>query len=141
MFPSSGVGIARTEEVEVIFISVLNGINGTGSHTHNDKLSVTARIRGVEFFCDSGTGCYMGDPKLRNQLRSTAAHNTIIIDGVEQYGFDPETISLIVTMRRSVRLESMIQVRKSAFPPRTSGTAELAFDICAWCGCVHRRFS
>ena len=34
--------------------------------------------------CDSGTFCYTRDAVRRNYFRSTAAHNTIIVDGEEQ---------------------------------------------------------
>jgi hypothetical protein len=57
-----------------------NGINGRGSHTHSDKLSFVLRLGNSEVFCDSGTRCYTRDASLRNQYRSAAAHNVVVVD-------------------------------------------------------------
>jgi hypothetical protein len=84
IFTSAGVAIVRNEDCSVIFLAQPNGLRGKGSHTHNDKLSVLVSIKGVDLFCDSGTGIYTRDAGLRNRLRSTAAHNTFMVDGVEQ---------------------------------------------------------
>jgi hypothetical protein len=84
VFPQSGVAVGRNSDSEVVFCAIPNGIYGGGSHTHNDKLSAIVRIGGAEFLCDSGTHWYTRDTKLRNLYRSTAAHNTITIDGEEQ---------------------------------------------------------
>src|SRR5207245_2328124 len=77
VFPQSGITIVRAEEAEVLFFAIPNGIFGKGSHTHNDKLSFVLRLDGEEVLCDPGTGTYTRDPNLRNQLRATAAHNTV----------------------------------------------------------------
>jgi hypothetical protein len=84
VFPSAGVAVAHNKDCSVIFLAQPNGLRGKGSHTHNDKLSVLASIKGADLFCDSGTGAYTRDTGLRNRLRSTAAHNTFMVDGVEQ---------------------------------------------------------
>jgi hypothetical protein len=67
-----------------LFFAIPNGIFGKGSHTHNDKLSFVLRLGGREIFCDSGTGCYTREIATRNRFRSTAAHNTLLLDGTEQ---------------------------------------------------------
>ena len=87
IFKNSGLAVATNKDIEVVFAAMPNGIGGKGSHTHNDKLSVIVKIAEEELFSDSGTGCYTRDATLRNQLRSTAAHNTIEIDGEEQNRF------------------------------------------------------
>jgi hypothetical protein len=61
-----------------------NGINGKGSHTHCDKLSLVFRLDAEDVFCDSGSRCYTRSAELRNQDRSTRAHNTLAIDGEDQ---------------------------------------------------------
>jgi hypothetical protein len=90
VFPQSGVSVGRNGDSEVVFCVIPNGIQGSGSHTHNDKLSTIVRIGGAEFLCDSGTYWYTRDTRLRNLYRSTAAHNTIAIDGEEQNRIDSE---------------------------------------------------
>jgi hypothetical protein len=87
LFVNSGLAVARKGNFEVVFAAMPNGIGGKGSHTHNDKLSAIVRIDGEELFSDSGTGCYTRDSQVRNQLRSTSAHNTIQIDNEEQNRF------------------------------------------------------
>ncbi len=87
VFPRSGVAVARIGELRVDFFAMPNAIQGKGGHTHNDKLSVVVSLAGEKLFVDSGTGCYTRDPELRNQLRSTAAHNTIEVDSEEQNRF------------------------------------------------------
>ena len=55
-----------------------------GLHGNNDTLSFTLHTSdGRAWFIDPGTGCYTRDESLRNSLRSTAAHNTPVVDGEE----------------------------------------------------------
>jgi hypothetical protein len=84
VFPNSGFAFARHENWEVLLCAIPNGAQGKGSHTHNDKLSFVLRLNGEEVFSDSGTGVYSRDLAMRNYFRSTAAHNTVLVDGVEQ---------------------------------------------------------
>lgn len=88
LFPLSGIGTARKDHAEVLFLAVPNGISGKGSHNHNDKLSFVLRLNGKEVLCDSGTRTYTRDPELRNRFRATTAHNTIVVDGEEQNAID-----------------------------------------------------
>jgi hypothetical protein len=84
VFPAAGVAVVRNEFCTVTFLAQPNGMLGKGSHTHNDKLAVLASVKGIDLLCDSGTGAYTRDLDLRNQLRSTAAHNTVMVDKHEQ---------------------------------------------------------
>ncbi|HZU09366.1 MAG TPA: alginate lyase family protein [Pseudacidobacterium sp.] len=97
IFPQSGIGVVRRDNAEVVFCVIPNGIHGGGSHTHNDKLSVIFRLYGKELFSDSGTFCYTRDTARRNQYRSTASHNTVVIDGEEQntINLDPHYVFCI----------------------------------------------
>ena len=52
-------------------------------HGHNDALSFELWLAGQPVFIDSGTFCYTSDMEARNLSRSTAAHNTVEIDGRE----------------------------------------------------------
>ncbi len=89
VLPDSGIGVLRHGSAELLFFAVPNGIHGKGSHTHNDKLSFVLRVGGQEIFSDSGTGCYTRDLRTRNRFRSTAAHNTLMVDGTEQNRIHP----------------------------------------------------
>jgi Heparinase II/III-like protein/Heparinase II/III N-terminus len=80
LFANSGLAVAHHEDANLIFSAMPNGINGRGSHTHADKLSFVLRLSDSEVFSDSGTRCYTRDAKLRNQYRSAAAHNVVVVD-------------------------------------------------------------
>lgn len=54
------------------------------THTHNDLLSFDLNIYGKDIIIDSGSYIYTADYKKRNEFRSTAKHNTIVVDGEEQ---------------------------------------------------------
>jgi heparinase II/III-like protein len=92
----SGIGVLRHESADLLFFAIPNGIFGRGSHTHNDKLSFVLRVGGREVLCDSGTGCYTRDIATRNRFRSTAAHNTLLIDGTEQNRIDADALGLFI---------------------------------------------
>ena len=94
VLPKSGIGVLQHGSAELLFFAIPNGIFGKGSHTHNDKLSFVLRVGGQEVLCDSGTGCYTRDMATRNRFRSTAAHNTLLIDGAEQNRIDTGPLGL-----------------------------------------------
>jgi len=89
VFPKGGIAVGRSSGAELLFFAMPNGIEGKGSHTHNDKLSIVLRVEGEQLLCDSGTHCYTRDGKARNRFRSTKAHNTLAVDGLEQNSFLP----------------------------------------------------
>ena len=60
------------------------GIWGRGSHDHNDRLNFELYSGNTTFFSDSGAYVYSANPQARNQFRSTHAHNTVRVDGIEQ---------------------------------------------------------
>ena len=53
---------------------------GNGGHSHADALSFTVFSGGHEFLIDPGTSVYNGAPGWRRFFRSTAAHNTVVLD-------------------------------------------------------------
>lgn len=54
----------------------------SGGHGHADALSIEVSIHGKTLLTDSGTYTYHESRELRDYFRSTAAHNTLEIDGV-----------------------------------------------------------
>lgn len=94
LLQDSGIAVIRRGEAELFFLVLPNGIAGKGSHTHNDKLSVVFQLNGEEILCDPGTACYTRDAGTRNYFRSTRAHNTIVVDDLEQNRIPPVTIGL-----------------------------------------------
>ncbi|HEU4432684.1 MAG TPA: alginate lyase family protein, partial [Pyrinomonadaceae bacterium] len=83
-FPHAGTYIMRHDDLYLCFNACGAGINGRGSHGHNDKLSIEVSADGVAFIVDPGTYVYTGDLQRRHDFRSTAYHSTVKIDDVEQ---------------------------------------------------------
>ncbi|WP_017936209.1 heparinase II/III family protein [Nocardioides sp. Iso805N] len=61
-----------------------HGLPGIAAHAHADALSVEVRQDGVDVLADPGTYCYHGSAPWRRYFRSTLAHNTIELGGVDQ---------------------------------------------------------
>ena len=53
----------------------------SGAHAHADALSFGLAARGRTLLVDPGTYTYTGSADLRDHVRTTAAHNTLVIDG------------------------------------------------------------
>jgi len=92
IFPYSGWYVMRNNRDYCIISCGSNGQNGIGGHAHNDKLSFELCIRNRTLVVDPGTYIYTADPFMRNLLRSTIYHNTVVIDGKEQNNFNGNEI-------------------------------------------------
>jgi hypothetical protein len=84
LLPDSGLAVLRAGQASIVFSAMPNGLHGKGSHTHCDKLSLVFRLGADEVFCDCGSRCYTRSAELRNQDRSTRAHNTLMVDSADQ---------------------------------------------------------
>lgn len=60
------------------------GFLSIAGHGHADCLSMTLSVAGREQFVDPGTFAYHSGRAWRDYFRSTAAHNTLRVDGVDQ---------------------------------------------------------
>ena len=82
--PDTGYYISRSPRGDHLVIDA--GPHGyqNGGHAHADALSLTTTVAGVPMLIDCGTGCYTIDPDVRDRLRSTALHNTLVVDGRSQ---------------------------------------------------------
>ena len=60
------------------------GFGSIAAHGHADALSFQMFVEGRPIFVDPGTYNYHFTPEERNIYRSTAAHNTVVIDELEQ---------------------------------------------------------
>jgi len=90
-FPQAGTYIMRDGDLYLCFNASDAGLNGRGSHGHNDALSIEVSAGGRAFIVDPGTYVYSGDLQKRHQFRSTAYHSTVQIDGLEQNTTDLNT--------------------------------------------------
>jgi uncharacterized heparinase superfamily protein len=83
-FLNAGIYILRDRDLYLLFNASDAGINGRGSHGHNDALSIEVSACGRSFIIDPGTYVYTADLDERHRFRSTIYHSTVQIDGIEQ---------------------------------------------------------
>lgn len=84
-FYDAGIAIMRSENNHIMIkVSNQGAYETRGWHTHNDVLSFDLTLGGIPIIIDPGVGQYTGDIKERNYFRSTKAHNTVMIDNIEQ---------------------------------------------------------
>ena len=76
--------ILREKDLYFLFKTGGIGVNGRGSHGHNDSLSIEVSACGMPFIVDPGTYVYTADLHQRHLFRSTSYHSTVQVDGVEQ---------------------------------------------------------
>lgn len=96
-FQDAGWYIMRNNKDYMMISCGPNGQNGVGGHAHNDKLSLELCIDGEDIIVDPGTPAYTADPAMRNLFRSTAFHNTVMINGEEQNHYSSSPL-LLFTM-------------------------------------------
>lgn len=86
-FPSGGYAVMRSgwdrgAHHMLVDVGPL-GCPVSGAHGHADLLSIHCSIFGDQVVVDPGTHCY-GDSRWRDFFRSTAAHSTVVVDGLSQ---------------------------------------------------------
>jgi hypothetical protein len=87
-FPDAGVRLLRHGDLYLHFNAGGIGVNGRGSHGHNDALSIEVSAGGTAFIVDPGSYVYTANLHERNLFRSTAYHSTVQVDGAEQNTID-----------------------------------------------------
>jgi len=87
-FLHSGIYIMRDKDLYVIIDCIPNNPKAPTGHVHNSRLSFELYAGDTTFIVDPGTYVYTADYKMRNLFRSTAYHNTVVIDGQEMNHFD-----------------------------------------------------
>lgn len=86
-FEISGCSIirGRTElQHRLIFDHGSLGMAPCYAHGHADALSVVLTLGGEDVLLDTGTYTYTGEKKWREYFRGTGAHNTVVVDGLDQ---------------------------------------------------------
>ena len=82
----SGLYIMASQQPEPAQLLIDAGPQGAHSagHGHAEALSIQLAKSGRMLLLDPGTGEYVGSGSTRNYFRSTAAHNTLQVDGQSQ---------------------------------------------------------
>lgn len=89
VFEEGGYGVlgrnpTGPQEVRLVFDAGPLGYLGIAAHGHADALSVLLSVAGQPILVDPGTYSYLANPVWREHFRSTAAHNTVEVDGSSQ---------------------------------------------------------
>ena len=85
-FADAGMTLMRSGAIWCRCDAGPHGFQSIAAHAHADALSVEVRHGGVDVLADPGTYCYHGEPAWRSYFRSTRAHNTLELGGVDQSG-------------------------------------------------------
>jgi hypothetical protein len=86
-FPEYGltrVETGRDRPIQLLLDHGPLGMAPSYGHGHADALSLTLRLDERELLVDTGTYTYTGASEWRSYFRSTRAHNTVCIDGLDQ---------------------------------------------------------
>lgn len=94
-FTNSQIYIQREGDLYTIIDCGEVGIQGRGSHGHNDMFSFELFYRERTFFVDPGSYSYTGDKSARNLFRSTAYHNTVMVDDIEINNINPAQLFVL----------------------------------------------
>jgi uncharacterized heparinase superfamily protein len=79
---ASGLVVLRAGPAYAVIRAGAHGPDFQLGHAHADLLSFEASVGARRLVTDTGTGVYDAGP-VRDRLRSTAAHNTVQLDGAE----------------------------------------------------------
>ena len=79
---ASGLVVLRAEPLHAVMRAGAHGPDHQLGHAHADLLSFEASLGPHQLVTDTGTGGYDAGPR-RDRMRSTAAHNTLQLDGAE----------------------------------------------------------
>jgi hypothetical protein len=84
VLPDLGLVVLRRQGTRTTFDTGPLGYLGIAAHGHADSLAISYSDGALELVTDPGTGTYFGDPAFRHSFRSTAAHATVTVDGLDQ---------------------------------------------------------
>lgn len=97
-FQEFGLFVLKNADFYLAISAISNSkMHHSWGHVHNDKLSFELQVKGVDIVRDPGSYIYTSNPEQRNLFRSTKAHHSILIEGVEQNN----TIDLFYLERES----------------------------------------
>jgi hypothetical protein len=82
-FPETGTYILASDGLRLAMDAGPLG-SARGGHGHADTLSICVAADGIDQLVDQGTLTYTGSIESRDEFRGTRAHNTLVVDGLDQ---------------------------------------------------------
>ena len=133
LFPDAGLAVVKNHHHYLLIANAKVGTNGFGNHKHNDLVSFEFHDRGTPVFVDPGSYVYTSNPGMRNHFRSTAAHNTVMVDGEEQNEFKTEWLFRMFEKAIPEHVEFTSNAEITRYRGRHNGYARLSQPV------VHER--
>ena len=90
-FKEVGLYVMRLKDAHCLISAGPIGTDGSGGHSHCDKLAFTLWAAGREFLVDPGVYVYTASREMRDLFRSTAMHNTLRLGNEEQNRPNPKS--------------------------------------------------
>lgn len=84
IFRTGGYGVMRAPGRVLVLDAGPLGYLATAAHGHADALSLTVSLDGRPVLVDAGTYAYQEGDRWRTYFRSTAAHNTLVVNRRDQ---------------------------------------------------------
>jgi uncharacterized heparinase superfamily protein len=129
-YESGGCYVMRDGATHVFIDCGPVGLAGRGGHGHNDALSFEAWLDGAPLVIDCGSYMYTASFEQRNRYRSTASHNTPMVDDEEINRFvDPDNLWSLHDDARPVCLTWQSGESEDIFVGRHRGYERLGIDI------------
>jgi hypothetical protein len=134
---SSGYYVSRNDRGDHLVFDC--GPHGflNGGHAHSDALSVVLTVGGLLLLVAPGTAIYTMDPATRDLFRSTAMHNTVVVNGRPQS--EPRgpfhwasTTNAECTAWKSRPAMDYVEGRHQAYAPVTHVRRVLALHGVGW---------
>ncbi len=132
-FAAAGTYVLTDGDYYLCFNASDAGLNGRGSHGHNDSLGIEVFAHRQSFIVDPGTYVYSADLQQRHLFRSTSYHSTVKIDGEEQNTTLRDVPFVIGNEAKPRVLSWEVQSDAAQVVAEHSGYARLASPV------IHRR--
>lgn len=127
-YPGMGLYIFKSPHLYMTVRCGEVGQKGNGGHAHNDQLSITLRIDGVDLIRDPGTYLYTPLPEERNRFRSTRAHFTIQRGDDEQNPFYPDRDGLF-SLKEEKTFAKVLYLTRSCIVMEHSGFGDKVYRV------------
>lgn len=137
-FPNSGYyilgcNIGEILEEKMIFYCNSSREVDITEHKHADSLSFTFSAGGCPIFIDPGTYTYFLTQKWRKYFKSTRAHNTMNVEGIDQVTIFENSMQMGTIESKVLKHEQLVNIRCShngylRLEKPVSYVREIAFD-------------